>query len=54
MTRQHHTTLRLPEEMVEKVERYRERLEAESPVKVTRTDALRILITAGLKAEEIK
>lgn len=54
MTRQQHTTLRLPAELMTKVDQFRDRLDAGSPVKVTRADALRLLIAAGLKAEGIK
>jgi hypothetical protein len=52
MVRTQTVSVRLPAEVLERVERYRRQLEARSPVPVRTTDALRLLILAGLKVEE--
>jgi len=46
-------SLRVPDELVEKIDRYTARLQDELPLlSISRADAIRQLIAVGLKAEQ--
>lgn len=47
---QQHISVRLPPEMIEKVDAYRKKMESASKQRQTRADALRSLIAHGLEA----
>ena len=46
-----HVNLRLPEELLSGVELYREQLEKKTGLPVNRSDALRLLVAAGLESK---
>ena len=45
-------SLRVPEELVGKIDLYKAKLQDELPLSITRADAIRQLIAVGLKAEQ--
>jgi len=47
-----HVNMRLPNDLHERVQEYRARLEKETGLPVSRSDALRLLVEAGLAAKE--
>lgn len=53
--KQTHVNLRLPAPMIEQIERYREHLEGTTGLPVNRSDAIRLLVKAGIdiKAKEM-
>jgi len=48
---QQHLTVRLPQDLLARVEAYRQRLEKTTGLTVNRADTLRVLIAAGLDAK---
>lgn len=48
---QKHITIRLPEDLLDKVEKYRQKLEKTSGLTINRADTIRALIAAGLEAK---
>jgi len=49
--KQTHINLRLPLPMIEQIERYREYLENTTGLPVNRSDAIRLLVKAGIDAK---
>lgn len=52
MTQKEHLTVRLPPELLERVDVYRKKLERITRQPVSRAAAVRALIAAGLETEE--